>query len=327
MSTAEIEGGAEPAVEPAEDVRAARRPAYLHFLLRDPFALFSAAWLLLMLFLALLGPALFGDAASAMNLRARNLPVGSTEDGLLSILGHDPLGRSLLARIAVAAQTTLGIAAAAAILSLVIGTLIGLYAGYAGGRTGRVIMQLSDIVQSFPSLLLALFILYMLEPRPINIVAVLAIGQVPVYLRVARAEVLELRERLFVDAARVLGASRLQIIARHIGPLVVPVVINIATIDFALIMLSESSLSFLGLGVQQPAITWGVLVSQGREYLQSAWWIAFFPGLMIMLTTLSINLLANWLRRVRDPRERWRFERHRSKAGAKAGPAHSGGSA
>jgi len=295
----------------AEEVQADRRPAYLHFLLRDPFALISAIWLALMLFFALFGPLLFGEAASEMNLRARNLPVGSFENGIISILGHDPLGRPLLARILVAAQTTLGIAAAAAILSLVLGTLIGLYAGYTGGRTGKIIMQFSDMVQSFPSLLLALFILYMLEPRPINIVIVLAIGQIPVYLRVARAEALELRERLFVDAARVLGASRFQILARHIGPLVLPVVINIVTIDFALIMLSESSLSFLGLGVQQPAITWGVLVSQGREYLQSAWWIAFFPGLMIMLTTLSINLLANWLRRVRDPKERWRFERHR----------------
>lgn len=295
----------------AEEIQADRRPAYLHFLLRDPFALISAIWLALMLFFAIFGPLIVGEAANEMNLRARNLPVGSSEEGIISILGHDPLGRPLLARILVAAQTTLGIAAAAAILSLVLGTLIGLYAGYTGGRTGKIIMQISDMVQSFPSLLLALFILYMLEPRPINIVIVLAIGQIPVYLRVARAEALELRERLFVDAARVLGASRFQILARHIGPLVLPVVINIVTIDFALIMLSESSLSFLGLGVQQPAITWGVLVSQGREYLQSAWWIAFFPGLMIMLTTLSINLLANWLRRVRDPKERWRFERHR----------------
>lgn len=300
---------------PAEEVRASRRPDYLRVLARDPFALVSAVWLVLMLLCALFGPLLLGDAATGMNLGARNLPVGSTEEGVLSLLGHDPLGRSMLARIVVAAQTTLGIAAAAAILALVLGTLIGLWAGYTGGRTGRVIMQLSDIVQSFPSLLLALFILYMLEPRPINIVAVLALGQIPVYLRVARAEVLELRSRLFVDAARVLGASRRQILARHVGPLVLPVVINIVTIDFALIMLSESSLSFLGLGVQQPAITWGVLVSQGREYLQSAWWIAFFPGLMIMLTTLAINLLANWLRRVRDPKERWRFERAREPGG------------
>ena len=309
MSTAETSGAGG-----AEEVRTARRPDYLHFLIRDPFALISAVWLALMLSSALFGPMLLGDAATDMNLRARNLPVGSTEEGVLSLLGHDPLGRSMLARIVVAAQTTLGIAAAAAALALVLGTAIGLWAGYTGGRTGRVIMQLSDIVQSFPSLLLALFILYMLEPHPINIVAVLALGQIPVYLRVARAEVLELRERLFVDAARVLGASRRQILARHIGPLVAPVVVNIVTIDFALIMLSESSLSFLGLGVQQPAITWGVLVSQGREYLQSAWWIAFFPGLMIMLTTLAINLLANWLRRVRDPRERWRFERARGGA-------------
>ena len=312
MSTTEASEEGGPAE--AEEVRTARKPDYLHFLIRDPFALISAVWLALMLSSALFGPMLLGDAATDMNLRARNLPVGSTEEGVLSLLGHDPLGRSMLARIVVAAQTTLGIAAAAAALALVLGTLIGLWAGYTGGRTGSVIMQLSDIVQSFPSLLLALFILYMLEPHPINIVAVLALGQIPVYLRVARAEVLELRERLFVDAARVLGASRRQILARHIGPLVAPVVVNIVTIDFALIMLSESSLSFLGLGVQQPAITWGVLVSQGREYLQSAWWIAFFPGLMIMLTTLAINLLANWLRRVRDPKERWRFERAREGA-------------
>lgn len=294
-----------------------RRRAYVRFLLRDPFALLSAAWLLVVLACALLGPALVGDEATRMNLRARNLPVGSLERGWLGLMGYDPLGRSVLARCIVAAQTTLGIAAAAAATALAVGTLLGLYAGYVGGAVGRTIMQLSDIVQSFPSLLLALFVLYMLEPSPLNIVLVLAFGQIPVYLRVARAEVLELRERLFVDAARVLGAKPRQILARHIGPLVVPVVTNIVTIDFALIMLSESSLSFLGLGVQAPAITWGVLVAQGREYLETAWWISFFPGLMIMLTTLSLNLLANWLRRVRDPRERWRFERA---AKARGGP-------
>lgn len=302
-----------PSADPhdeAETVATERRPAYVHFLLRDPFALVSAVWLSVMLFCALFGPLLLGEAATDMNLRARNDAM-TLEHGFLGIMGYDPLGRSVLARCIVAAQTTLGIAAAAAIAALVIGTLLGLYAGYSGGRTGRIIMQLSDIVQSFPSLLLALFVLYMLEPHPLNIVLVLAFGQIPVYLRVARAEVLELRERLFVDAARVLGAKPWQILARHIGPQVLPVVINIVTIDFALIMLSESSLSFLGLGVQAPTITWGVLVAQGREYLQTAWWISFFPGLMIMLTTLSINLLANWLRRVRDPRERWRFERRK----------------
>jgi peptide/nickel transport system permease protein len=293
----------------AESVRTTARPDYLRHLIRDPLVLAAAVWLVLMVLAALFGPWVFGDEARAMNLRARNLPALTLENGWINILGTDPLGRSVLARCIVAAQVTLGIAASAAIVALVVGTAVGLYAGFAGGIAGRIIMQISDIIQSFPSILLAMIVLYMLSPSPFNIVVVLAFGQLPTYIRVARAEVLELRERLYVDAARVLGASRMRIIAAHIAPMVIPTVVNIVTIDFALIMLSESSLSFLGIGVQSPTITWGVLVSQGKDYLGSAWWIAFFPGLMIMLTTLSINLVANWVRRVRDPRQRWRYAR------------------
>jgi len=293
----------------SETVRVSARPDYLHILLRDPVAMVAALWLVLTIAAALVGPWLFGEAATAMNLRARNQPALTLENGWINVLGTDPLGRSVLARCIVAAQVTLTIAAGAAAIALVLGTAIGLYAGFAGGVAGRVIMQLSDVIQSFPSILLAMVVLYMLSPSPFNILAVLAFGQLPTYIRVARAEVLELRERLYVDAARVLGASRARIIRAHIAPMVIPTVINIVTIDFALIMLSESSLSFLGIGVQAPTITWGVLVSQGKDYLATAWWIAFFPGLMIMLTALSINLLANWGRRVRDPRQRWRYAR------------------
>lgn len=293
----------------AESVRAAARPHYLRHLVRDPMVVAAALWLVLMVLASLFGPWLFGEAAGAMNLRARNLPALTPENGWINLLGTDPLGRSVLARSIVAAQVTLAIAASAAVLALVAGTAIGLYAGFTGGVAGRIIMQVSDIIQSFPSILLAMIVLYMLDPSPFNIVVVLAFGQLPTYIRVARAEVLELRERLYVDAARVLGASRARIIAAHIAPMVIPTVVNIVTIDFALIMLSESSLSFLGIGVQSPTITWGVLVSQGKDYLGTAWWIAFFPGLMIMLTTLSINLVANWVRRIRDPRQRWRYAR------------------
>lgn len=296
-------------VPEAESVRETARPDYLRHLVRDPMVFAAAIWLLLMVLAALVGPMLFGNEAEAMNLRARNLPALTLENGWINVLGTDPLGRSVLARCIVAAQVTLAIAASAAVLALVVGTAIGLYAGFAGGLAGRIIMQVSDIIQSFPSILLAMIVLYMLSPSPFNIVVVLAVGQLPVYIRVARAEVLELRERLYVDAARVLGASQRRIIAAHIAPMVIPTVVNIVTIDFALIMLSESSLSFLGIGVQSPTITWGVLVSQGKDYLGSAWWIAFFPGLMIMLTTLSINLVVNWVRRVRDPRQRWRYAR------------------
>lgn len=293
----------------AETVRIDGRPAYLRHLLRDPIVVVAMIWIVLMVLAALLGPWHFGEAAFAMDLRARNQPALTLENGWLNVLGTDPLGRSVLARCIVAAQVTLAIAASAALIAVVLGTAIGLYAGYAGGIAGRVIMQVSDVIQSFPSILLAMIVLYMLSPSPFNIVVVLAFGQLPIYIRVARAEVLELRERLYVDAARVLGASRMRIIGAHIAPMVIPTVVNIVTIDFALIMLSESSLSFLGIGVQSPTITWGVLVSQGKDYLGSAWWIAFFPGLMIMLTTLSINLVANWARRIRDPRLRWRYAR------------------
>jgi peptide/nickel transport system permease protein len=155
---------------------------------------------------------------------------------------------------------------------------------------------------------MAMIVLYMLEPKPENLVIVLAFTRLPVYIRVARAEVLELRERLFVDAARVLGSSPIQIISRHIAPMVMPVVVNILTVDFALVMLSESGLSFLGIGIQPPDITWGLMVAHGRNYLELAWWQAFFPGLMIMLSTLSINIMASWVRRVKDPLQRWRFE-------------------
>jgi peptide/nickel transport system permease protein len=120
--------------------------------------------------------------------------------------------------------------------------------------------------------------------------------------------VLEVRERMFVQAAQVMGASTGRIIFRHILPIILPTLVTIATLDFAFVMLAESSLSFLGIGIQPPEITWGLMVSQGRSYLTTAWWLSFFPGLAIILTTLSLNLLSNWMRIALDPTQRWRLE-------------------
>jgi peptide/nickel transport system permease protein len=161
---------------------------------------------------------------------------------------------------------------------------------------------------SFPSLLLAVVVLYMFEPRVANLVLVLAITRIPIYLRTTRAEVLELRERMFVSAARVMGAGPVRVVWRHVVPLVVPTLITIATIDFAFVMLAESALSFLGIGIQPPEVTWGLMVAQGRNYLGLAWWLAFWPGLAIMLTTLALNLLSSWMRIATDPVQRWRLE-------------------
>jgi peptide/nickel transport system permease protein len=274
----------------------------------DKFALAAGLFVLLMALCAIFGPALLGDEANALNLRMRNAAPGSVEQGWSYILGADALGRPILARIVVASSNTLAVAAASVTCAIVIGAALGLFAGYVGGWVGVVIMRLTDIVMSFPSLLLAVIVLYVLEPRPANLILVLAITRIPIYLRTTRAEVLEIRERMYVQAAQVMGAGKLRIVVKHVLPIVAPTLITIATLDFAFVMLAESALSFLGIGIQPPEITWGLMVAQGRNYLSSAWWLAFWPGLAIILTTLSLNLLSSWLRIATDPVQRWRLE-------------------
>ena len=280
----------------------------LGMLWRDKFATAAVIFLLVAILCALLGPALLGEAATKQNLRGRNAPPFSLEQGWLMILGADALGRPLLARIIVAAQNTLMIAAGAVALSATIGAGLGLVAGYGPKWLGTAIMRLADVIMSFPSLLLAVIVLYMLSPSVGNVILVLAITRIPIYLRTTRAEVLEIKERMFVQAAQVMGASSTRIVLRHILPMVIPTLVTIATLDFAFVMLAESALSFLGIGIQPPEITWGLMVAQGKQYLANAWWLAFWPGLAIILTTLSLNLLSNWLRIALDPAQRWRLE-------------------
>jgi peptide/nickel transport system permease protein len=281
---------------------------FARMLWADKFALAAALFLLVVLVLALIGPAWLEEAATRQNLRGRNAPPFEWERGWMWVMGADALGRPLLPRIIVAAQNTIFVAAGAVIGSCLIGTALGLVAGTASKRTGEIILRLADIIMSFPSLLLAVVVLYILGSSVTNLVIVLAITRIPVYLRTTRAEVLEIRERMFVSAARVMGASQGRIVLRHILPVVIPTLTTIATLDFAFVMLAESSLSFLGIGIQPPEITWGLMVAQGRQYLTNAWWLSFWPGLAIILTTLSLNLLSNWLRIALDPTQRWRLE-------------------
>ena len=284
------------------------------YLTRDKLALCAAVFLLLLIFCVLFGPLLIGDMASKLGLRQRNLAPFSLEQGFIYVLGADTLGRPILARLIVGAQTTLGIAAAAVFCSMAIGGTLGLVAGYSERWYSHVIMRLADVIMSFPSLLLALIVLYTLGPSVTNLVIVLAITRMPIFIRTARAEVLELRERMFVSAALSMGASSTRIVLRHIAPLVLPTLVTIAAIDFSTVILAESSLSFLGLGIQPPDFTWGAMVANGRGYLASAWWIAFWPGLLILLTTLSLNILASWARTVADPLQRWRLQSRRKAA-------------
>ncbi len=295
----------------------AHRPVeqFFSMLWQDKFAFASVVFLILVLICAVFGPVLFEDIATRQNLRGRNSPPFDFSRHWLFLLGSDALGRPLLARIIVAAQNTIMVAAGAVFCSLVIGTALGLVAGYTSKIGSQIIMRLADIIMSFPSLLLAVIVLFMLESSVYNLVIVLAITRIPIYLRTSRAEVLEVRERMFVQAAQVMGASSTRIVFRHILPVVFPTLVTIATLDFAFVMLAESSLSFLGIGIQPPEITWGLMVSQGRPYLTNAWWLSFWPGLAIILTTLSLNLVSHWMRTALDPAQRWRLENVRKKNG------------
>ncbi|KQU90578.1 ABC transporter permease [Ensifer sp. Root31] len=288
--------------EPTFAVRMAR------MLWADKFALCAAIFLITVLILAIVGPSWLGDLATKQNLRGRNAAPFEWERGWVWWMGADALGRPLFARIIVATQNTLMVAAGAVAISAIVGTTLGLIAGFSSERVNQVIMRLADVIMSFPSLLIAVIVLYVLGSSILNLMLVLAITRIPVYLRTTRAEVLEIRVRMFVQAARVMGASSKRILFRHILPVVLPTLTTLATLDFAYVMLAESALSFLGIGIQPPEITWGLMISQGRQYLTNAWWLSFWPGLAIILTTMSLNLLSNWMRIALDPVQRWRLE-------------------
>lgn len=278
----------------------------------DGFALAALVFLVLLLFGAIFGPMLIPNADVRMNLGMRNAPPFTFDAGLAYVLGADALGRPILPRILEGARTTLAIALSVVVLSMIVGSALGIVAGYYAGRLGNLIMRGADLVMSFPSLLLAVIVLYVLEPFVFNVVLVLTITRIPVYIRVARAEVLEIKQRLFVESAQSMGATDWRILRLHITPILLPTLLTVASLDLANVMLAESSLSFLGIGVQPPSVTWGLMVADGRNYLTTAWWLSFWPGMAILLTALSVNLLSNWMRIAMDPKLSWRLERVRA---------------
>lgn len=284
-----------------------RSSLWLRMLLNDRVAACAAGVLALVFLTALLGPWLMGDLATKIDLDNSNQPPFTLSHGWAGVLGTDPLGRSMLARLIVACQTTLSVAIPAVVISAVVGSMIGMWAGYHRGWRETLAMRVADVIMSFPSLLLAVVVLYVFSPSAANIVLVLAITRIPVYLRTARAESAELSSRVFVDAARTFGASGTSIITRHVVPIVLPTLLTVATLDFCYVMLAESSLSFLGIGIQPPDVSWGLMVAQGRTYLHTAWWLSFFPGLAIVITTVSATVLAAWARIATDPGQRWRL--------------------
>ncbi|WP_405374245.1 MULTISPECIES: ABC transporter permease [unclassified Microbacterium] len=293
--------------------RTGRRTSLLRMLLNDAVATISAVILIVVGLTAVIAPPLLGELAQAQDLAARNLPPFSVAEGWQYILGSDTLGRSMIARMMVAAGTTLGVAVPAVLVAAIIGSAWGIWAGFHRGWREAVSMRIADVIMSFPSLLLAVVVLYIFNPSAANIVLVLAVTRIPVYLRTARAEAAELRSRMFVDAARNFGTPPGAVMRRHIVPNVLPTLVTLATLEFCYVMLAESSLSFLGIGIQPPDVSWGLMVAQGRDYLSQAWWLSVLPGLAIVITTVAANVLAAWLRLATDPGQRWRLTSGRSR--------------
>ncbi|WP_326731225.1 dipeptide/oligopeptide/nickel ABC transporter permease/ATP-binding protein [Streptomyces phaeochromogenes] len=297
---------------PAADQVVTARRKWLALLLQDRFACAAVLILIGVALCAVLGPLLIGDLATRQNLRDPGREPFSLDHGWAFVLGSDSLGRPVAARLIAAAGTTLSVAVPAVLCSLVVGSVWGMWAGFHGGWRENVSLRIADVILSFPSLLLAVVVLYVFSPSASGIVLVLAVARIPVYLRTARAESAELRSRLFMDAARTFGTSSWASIRRHVAPTVLPTLLTVAALDFCFVMLTESSLSFLGIGIQPPDVSWGLMVAQGRQELQSSWWIAVFPGLAIVVTTVSATVLAAWARLATDPGQRWRHGLRRS---------------
>lgn len=273
---------------------------------RAPLVVVSLLFLLLVAGMALVGAPLLLDASAKINFSMRALPPFQLEHGLMFILGADSLGRSILARLAVGAQYTLFIALSAVGISFVIGVILGIWAGYRSGWQSMIIMRITDAIMSFPSLLLAILLLYILPDQSNTIIFVLAFSRIPLFLRVTRSEILEVRERQFVAAAKTMGLGTVRILYKHVLRPVLPTLMTVASMEIGFVMLSESSLSFIGLGVKAPQISWGLMVSQGTQYLSTSWWLAVMPGSAIVLTALALNISTSWLQLYIDPKQRWR---------------------
>ena len=288
-----------------EELRPARREwaVFLRRLGRRRTALFGFAVVALVVVTAVAAPWVspFDPLEQSIGERLK-APGWRDHAGHVHPLGTDHLGRDILARIIYGARPALLVGFAAVMISGLLGMMTGLLAGYFGGRVDDVLMRLADIQLAFPFILLAIAVIGVLGPSLTTIICVIGVSSWVVYARIVRGAALSLREREFVQAAQALGGGDGRILLRHILPNVFTPWLVVATLDMARVIVIESALSFLGLGVQPPAATWGGMLADGRVYISTAWWLATFPGLAILVTVLGINLFGDGLRDTLDPR-------------------------
>jgi peptide/nickel transport system permease protein len=260
---------------------------------------------LCILLVAVLAPLLVPHDPGKVSITTRlKPPLFQAQDGRFFVLGTDGVGRDVLSRVIAGSRMSLLIAASAVAIAALLGSSIGLVSGFARGKIDTVIMRLGDIWLAFPEILLALSVTAVLGPNIVNLIVALGLSRWVSYARLVRGNVLSLREREFVTAARSIGSSTLRILLRHILPNVVDVIVILGALHLGQMVILEAALSFLGLGIQPPTPSWGGMIGDGRVYLHNAWWVATFPGLAIAITVLTAGLFGDALRDALDPRFR-----------------------
>jgi peptide/nickel transport system permease protein len=274
----------------------------LRSLLRSRSGTAGALILAVVLFVTAFGPAISPHDPLQRNLRTRFAPPGHTDASGTYVLGTDQLGRDILSRIIAGTRISVMIGVLSVIIAGVVGVAYGLTAGFFGGWIDDLLMRFADAFLAIPFIVLVVAAAGVLGPSLFTLILILGLTRWVTYARVTRGETLAVREMEYVTAARALGQSNTLIMFRHILPNVSGSILVLATLMIATAVLAESALSFLGLGVQPPTITWGLMLADGRQYIGSAWWMTTFPGVAITITVLGVVFIGDWLRDVLDPR-------------------------
>jgi peptide/nickel transport system permease protein len=272
---------------------------------RHRWPVVSLAIITLFVLIALLAPVLSPSDPYEQSLRLRFRPPVWEERGSWAYpLGTDRLGRDLLSRMIYGARVSLAAGVVTVLISSAFGAAVGLVAGYYGGRTDAALMRVTDATLSFPVILLALILAVTVGPSFANVVIAIAVILWARYARVIRGQVLTLMTLDFIAQARIAGAGAWRIITRHLLPNTLNTLVVLITLQVGYVIIVEASLSFLGAGIPPPTPAWGSMIAEGRDFVTSAWWVSFFPGLAILLVVLAFNLLGDWLRDTLDPRLR-----------------------
>jgi len=271
----------------------------LRLLIRSPTSLAGIIIVLILAVLAIIGPYVAPHDPYLQNISERLKPPSWKHP-----CGTDQLGRDIFSRILYGCRISLSIAVLVVLTSTLIGLVLGLISGYLGGKIDEVLMRITDMFFAFPRLILAMAVAAALGPSLYNVMLSIATVSWPIYARLVRACVLQVKNETFIEAARAIGAPHLRIMFRHILPMVIHVIIVQSTLDMGGVILLAAGLGFLGLGAPPPTPEWGVMVSEGRVYIRTQWWVSTFPGLAIFLAALGFNLLGDGLRDIFDVKER-----------------------